>query len=190
MEINEIDDFLFISGLHPFVNMNGRYLRDHNIKFILSLVPGFSHAHFMEKTCVNAVILHIPYNDSVGEDLWKLNDNYIAFSKLKMSERDMDFFAMKSKDYYMKPCIEIAFDFISQAVKSKNGVLVHCAAGISRSASVIIYYLMRAKGLTYDQAYGRLKRFRPIVQPNPGFEKQLRYWKIKKNDKLNGYKVF
>jgi hypothetical protein len=58
--------------------------------------------------------------------------------------------------------------------KSDNRVLIHCMAGVSRSASVLIYFLMKERGLGYDQALDFLRQSRPIVNPNEGFEKTLR----------------
>jgi len=55
-----------------------------------------------------------------------------------------------------------------------NKILVHCTAGISRSSSVLIYYLMKEKGLTFDQALKMVRSKRNIVNPNKGFEKTLR----------------
>lgn len=52
-------------------------------------------------------------------------------------------------------------------------VLVHCAQGISRSASILIGYLMSREGLSYETALAQLQATRPSVQPNQGFALQL-----------------
>lgn len=68
---------------------------------------------------------------------------------------------------------EFAIDFIER-VQARNGkVLVHCAAGVSRSATIVCCYLMKAFSLSSRQAIETLKRVRPIIQPNLGFEQQL-----------------
>ena len=59
---------------------------------------------------------------------------------------------------------------------STTGVLVHCSAGRSRSASVVIAYLMREERLSYEQAYASAVKARPIVQPNTGFSHQLEWY--------------
>ena len=52
----------------------------------------------------------------------------------------------------------------------KSGsVLVHCAAGVSRSASIVIAYLMRIKGWTYAEAFSYVKSKRFVICPNSGF---------------------
>lgn len=64
---------------------------------------------------------------------------------------------------------------VINAVRADGGrVLVHCAAGVSRSSSVVIYHLMREHALSYEQALATVKAVRHIVQPNHGFENQLR----------------
>ncbi|KAG0416073.1 hypothetical protein HPB47_006749, partial [Ixodes persulcatus] len=52
-------------------------------------------------------------------------------------------------------------------------VLVHCKMGISRSASVVIAYVMKAYDLDLDQALEFVKRRRSCIKPNSGFLKQL-----------------
>lgn len=49
------------------------------------------------------------------------------------------------------------------------GVLVKCAAGISRSTTVTCAYLMRARGLGWESALALVRERRPIAHPNPGF---------------------
>ena len=59
---------------------------------------------------------------------------------------------------------------------SKNNVLVHCHAGMSRSAAIVCAFLVDAYGLSVDAAMRRLRAARPIVDPNPGFRLQVRSW--------------
>ena len=71
------------------------------------------------------------------------------------------------------------YDFIDNALmNNNNSVLVHCNAGISRSASFVIAYLIK-KGVykSYKQAYNHVKKCRPIISPNQGFVKQLKQLK-------------
>jgi len=53
---------------------------------------------------------------------------------------------------------------------------VHCAAGISRSSSVVCAFLMATESLTFEQALEEVKKARPFVSPNMGFRRQLRLW--------------
>jgi hypothetical protein len=51
--------------------------------------------------------------------------------------------------------------------------LVHCLAGISRSATVVISYLMHKLDKPLTEAITIVKRARPIIAPNDGFLAQL-----------------
>lgn len=64
---------------------------------------------------------------------------------------------------------------IIENVRDRNGrILVHCNAGVSRSASVCIAYLMCIESMSFDLAYDLVKSKRECIQPNAGFKKQLR----------------
>jgi atypical dual specificity phosphatase len=52
-------------------------------------------------------------------------------------------------------------------------VLVHCMWGMSRSASIVIAYLMAMKGMPLQSALMFVKARRRIVRPNRGFMAQL-----------------
>jgi hypothetical protein len=68
---------------------------------------------------------------------------------------------------------EAAIAFIDEARKRNERVLSHCAAGISRSTSIVLAYLMAREGMTLRAAFLHVKGIRSIVQPNCGFVKQL-----------------
>ncbi|XP_075691716.1 dual specificity protein phosphatase 18 [Rhinoderma darwinii] len=51
--------------------------------------------------------------------------------------------------------------------------LIHCSAGISRSSTLCLAYLMKYHGLTLLAAHAHLKACRPIIRPNIGFWRQL-----------------
>jgi hypothetical protein len=67
-----------------------------------------------------------------------------------------------------------ALRFIKEGVDANERVLVHCHAGISRSSTVVLLYLMIYQGLGLDEALDYLTRIRPVVAPNKGFMRHLR----------------
>lgn len=54
-----------------------------------------------------------------------------------------------------------------------RNVLVHCAAGVSRSASFVIAYLMNRKDMLFPDAIRFVKERRSVIRPNSGFSQQL-----------------
>lgn len=64
--------------------------------------------------------------------------------------------------------------FIRAALDNGDGVLVHCQAGVSRSATLVAAYLMAQEpGLDVDQAVARVRKVRPQVEPTETFLQQL-----------------
>lgn len=63
---------------------------------------------------------------------------------------------------------------IASARKLGRGILVHCAAGVSRSATVVASYIMSEDGISADDAVMLIKNIRHQVSPNPTFLKVLR----------------
>ncbi|CAD8178135.1 unnamed protein product [Paramecium octaurelia] len=68
--------------------------------------------------------------------------------------------------------IEMTNEEIQEAMKI-GSVLVHCMAGISRSATCVIAYLMHQNKWPFEKTLKFVKSKRPCVKPNEGFKKQL-----------------
>ncbi|XP_051579699.1 dual specificity protein phosphatase 8-like [Myxocyprinus asiaticus] len=71
------------------------------------------------------------------------------------------------------PWLEKTNEFIDKAKVSNCSVIVHCLAGISRSATIAIAYIMKTMGLSSDDAYRFVKDRRPSISPNFNFLGQL-----------------
>lgn len=59
---------------------------------------------------------------------------------------------------------------------SEGGVFVHCAMGKSRSATLVVAYLMWKYKIDANTALEQLCEGRPVCDPNPGFKEQLQVW--------------
>nr|XP_003217731.1 PREDICTED: dual specificity protein phosphatase 7 [Anolis carolinensis] len=66
-----------------------------------------------------------------------------------------------------------AIAFIDEARSKKCGILVHCLAGISRSVTVTVAYLMQKLNLSLNDAYDFVKRKKSNISPNFNFMGQL-----------------
>lgn len=65
------------------------------------------------------------------------------------------------------------FPVSDEARMNNCGVLVHCLAGISRSVTVTVAYLMQREHMSLNEAYDFVKRCKPNISPNFNFMGQL-----------------
>ncbi|XP_050979765.1 dual specificity protein phosphatase 22-B [Labeo rohita] len=54
-----------------------------------------------------------------------------------------------------------------------EGCLVHCLAGVSRSVTLVVAYVMTVTTLGWREALAAVKVARPCASPNMGFQNQL-----------------
>ncbi|XP_026880061.1 dual specificity protein phosphatase 16 [Electrophorus electricus] len=71
------------------------------------------------------------------------------------------------------PWLDNSVEFIEKAKACNARVLVHCLAGISRSATIAIAYIMKRMDMSLDEAYRFVKEKRPTISPNFNFLGQL-----------------
>ena len=73
----------------------------------------------------------------------------------------------------MFPALELCLNYLRSCLTKEEHVLVHCNAGVSRSATVVIAFLMKEKNFSFQEAFHHVKKRRPCIRPNEGFVKQL-----------------
>ncbi|XP_053124952.1 dual specificity protein phosphatase 2 [Hemicordylus capensis] len=66
-----------------------------------------------------------------------------------------------------------AINFIDSVKSSGGRVLVHCQAGISRSATICLAYLIQSRRVRLEEAFDFVKQRRGVISPNFGFMGQL-----------------
>jgi len=74
----------------------------------------------------------------------------------------------------MEQSINFCFlDYLTNVIhsflKENKALLVNCFAGISRSSTIVIAYMMKYHNMTFDEAFNYVKSKRWIVNPNPNF---------------------
>ena len=127
-------------------------------KIYLGSKEGLNETDYLKKENINNVLSLLdiaPLNNNINHKIIKLGDLYCE-NIIK----------------YFKECIE----FIEQSDK----IFIHCECGVSRSATIVIAYLMYKYKLNFNDAYLYIKRIRPEIDPNNGFRKQLNIF----NDEL------
>lgn len=69
-------------------------------------------------------------------------------------------------------------DWINQQIESGRIVLVHCAKGRGRSATLVAAYLMRYESLPFDECHILMKDIRPLVKLEDRHRRRLEAWDI------------
>ncbi|TPX48349.1 hypothetical protein SeLEV6574_g02100 [Synchytrium endobioticum] len=78
-----------------------------------------------------------------------------------------------SHDEFIIASLPTAFAFIEEARKNNRAVLVNCQQGVSRSASLVIAYVMKSQGMSAWDSYAYVKERAPFISPNISLMSQL-----------------
>lgn len=181
-KISQITDNIFLSGIYP-MELDPIVIKKLGIKYILSCLSReyVSEAH--DKVLIDSpgtIILYLPYDDVISQNLWCQNTNKINIVKYVNSTNEYNKLSNLIGQYDKKPMIEVGYHFINHAVSSGDKVLVHCMAGISRSVSTLTYYLMKKHNLNYFDTINHIRSRRSIANPNDCFKVQLQNYQNKR----------
>lgn len=107
--------------------------------------------------------LNIQYVLTLGKGM-KVNFDQIIYKIIEIDD---------SLEQDLSNYIKEALDFICESQRNHSNILVHCVSGISRSASIVIVYMMNKYKMNYDQAHSAVKLKRACIRPNSNFIEQL-----------------
>ncbi|XP_030372043.1 protein phosphatase Slingshot [Scaptodrosophila lebanonensis] len=81
--------------------------------------------------------------------------------------------ASDTPDQNLSQYFSVCNDFIHAARLREGNVLIHCLAGMSRSVTVAVAYIMTATHLNWKEALKVVRAGRAVANPNAGFQNQL-----------------
>ncbi|TPX50436.1 hypothetical protein SeMB42_g02233 [Synchytrium endobioticum] len=84
-----------------------------------------------------------------------------------------DFPIEDSPNEPIRVLFEEATALIEEARLRNERIIVHCFAGVSRSATIVLAYLIKYRRMTLYDAWNLVYIVRPIVRPNDGFARAL-----------------
>ena len=135
-------------------------------KIYLGNIDGARNIQFLKKEKITHII------SLAGKMFTPTYDkNIIQFQKIIDIEDDWKENIIK----YFKECFEI--------IEKANKIFIHCMAGVSRSATIVISYLMWKEKKSLEETLKKVKEKR-FVSPNFGFMEQLKIFEklLKKNN--------
>ena len=89
---------------------------------------------------------------------------------------DLKAYELKMTDHYPQqlfPTFEMAYKIIKHYNKNSK-IYIHCMSGVSRSASLVIFYIMKEKKWDYDKSFEYVQKIRTSINPNSDFVNQLK----------------
>ncbi|XP_067101507.1 dual specificity protein phosphatase 13B-like [Osmerus mordax] len=122
-----------------------------------------------KRTLAALVITHVV---NAADGKFNVNTGPSFYRGTQITYHGVEAFDMPSFD--MSPFFYSSAKFIRTALSTPTGkVFVHCAMGLSRSATLVLAYLLIHEGMTLVEAIKVVSTSRNIC-PNAGFLEQLR----------------
>jgi hypothetical protein len=150
-------------------------------EYIENIINQYYHFFSYPTHIIDNIYLGSAYNAASYYTLKNLNIKKIVNVTQEISQYYSDDFEYKTYKLYdnnndnINKYLEDAYNYISN---TKDNILVHCYMGSSRSATIVIYYLMEKYNMTLDQSIDFVKSKRNIVNLTTKFKNELSSSKI------------
>ena len=114
-------------------------------------------------------ITHV-LNAAKGEKFSQINTSQAYYDDCGIKFHGINL--MDTESCKIEKHFDQSIDFINEALSGGGKILIHCFMGISRSASLLIAYLIRHRQMRLEDALRLVIRKR-LIWPNDGFLKKL-----------------
>lgn len=152
------------------------------------LIPDMTE--FKEDEDIHELYPNLFISNRITAQNFRLLQNYkikaiISINNFFKNENVLKGYAKMGIDHYhynlydhpdsnIKRIADITNKIIDHYLSIGERVLVHCEMGISRSASIVISYIMWKENKPYFEVLPDVRKIRNIIRPNKGFETQLK----------------
>ncbi|KAF8338035.1 protein-tyrosine phosphatase-like protein [Cantharellus anzutake] len=166
-DLDEIIPRLYLSGVVPA--LSAPTLEKYRITHVISVmndppnvIPTVSTAPTKDRVTPS------PSNSPITESS-RSTSSSLTFLKIPVTDTP----SSDLRSHFPK-----ALNFIASTLATDPDarILCHCYGGISRSATIVMAYLMSTRRLGVDEALEFVRSKRPQVRPNSGFMAQLKRW--------------
>lgn len=85
------------------------------------------------------------------------------------------------KDYFMMAHLKVPLQYIHQYMMTGKNILIHCGAGLSRSASIgflyLVKYLKNIPNTSFEEAQKEYWKVHDAYEPSPGIKQFIiKHW--------------
>ena len=144
--MSQIREFLFLGSARDARNRDK--LRELGITHILNITPTRD------------------MDERTGVPCYHQSDKSLTYKRIPVFDSSAE---------NLLPFFAAAIAFISEA-RHYGSVLVHCLKGVSRSASIVLAFVMHERGCSLDVAIEEVRLLRSMIKPNKAFLRQLRVY--------------
>ncbi|XP_066906543.1 dual specificity protein phosphatase 22 isoform X3 [Halyomorpha halys] len=168
---NTMGMLFFAKGLHTAPSSIHATLISSASNYVSTVLPGLYVGNFRDsKDCTQLDRFKISHIVAIHD----------AARRLHPDKQYLCVMASDTPDQNLVQYFPICNDFIHAARLRGGNVLIHCLAGMSRSVTVAVAYIMTVTSLSWKDALKVVRVGRSVANPNAGFQLQLEEFEMTK----------